>query len=189
MRKFACRDVEGRAAGDQRTAREQALADFSDLQTRRLERFRHRRVIDREEQKSLISSLYRGFETGRDREPATRIFKRDTNNPPTVLDQRPDHIVVVTGVFSRRSAKRRAEQLTQSGKAVTLLELRPSPRFMQAVFTDGGYWYHCGGIFGKSDRQEPLITLRRFKSAAKQEIARINALRPVDTVEFIGLQL
>ena len=97
--------------------------------------------------------------------------------------------MVVASLLGRQLAKQKAEQLTHSGRAVTLLELRPSPRFMQAVFTDAGYWYHCGGVFGKTDRQERLFTLRRFKSAAKREIRRINALRPVDAVEFIGLQL
>ena len=65
----------------------------------------------------------------------------------------------------------------EAGENVSLFLFGPSPRFHRVRFTDDGVWEQNGGLFGRSDRADPLFRLTGFAARLRRERARVAAVR------------
>ncbi len=67
--------------------------------------------------------------------------------------------------------------MVKDGAIVSLFIFRPSPRFHKVYFREGGYWEQFGGLFGRSDRDQPFWRYRRFSNRVNEELARVKGVR------------
>lgn len=87
----------------------------------------------------------------------------------------------LTGHRIRRSRLHRdAIQALTAGRIVTVLTLSLTTRYHQVRFTDHGYWEQTGGLFGKSDRSQPLFRFWRLRKRITAELDRIREVRMLD---------
>jgi GT2 family glycosyltransferase len=86
--------------------------------------------------------------------------------------------VVHAGRSWFRSRKRRiARAEAAAGSVVTLILLSPTALYHRVVFTSDGYWQQSGGLFGKSERTQKLISPWSFRSRVKAEANRVGIVR------------
>lgn len=88
-------------------------------------------------------------------------------------------VVIAGRPWHRATCKVRARAAVAKGAIATVFILSPTALFHRHVFHPDGYWMQQGGIFGRSDRDQPLMQIREFSSRLAQEIGRICRLRPV----------
>lgn len=70
----------------------------------------------------------------------------------------------------------------------TLFLFSPSARYHQMRFRPEGFWEQRGGLFGRSERNAPLVQAHSFSARNRQEIARLSTVRPL-TPEAEGSEL
>lgn len=86
--------------------------------------------------------------------------------------------VVISGrIWERRRLRARAREAAAAGNRVTLILLSPSALYHRVRFDDAGYWEQTGGLFGRSDRAQPLFRWWRFRNRVAAECARVAAFR------------
>lgn len=152
-------------------ALEQLVAD----QRTRLLRMAKQRRLGPVEMRALMESLAAGITEGRTREshvptltaapPRTFAPLRSTLPPPMTCRD---------GWRHRAAALRRAAAAdVAQGQPAALLMLEPTPRKHRLVFTEGGWWEQCGGLFGPSDRGAPRLQLWRYRARVEAEWARL----------------
>ncbi|MEQ9387154.1 MAG: hypothetical protein RIJ37_06870, partial [Marinovum algicola] len=79
--------------------------------------------------------------------------------------------------WHRARLRRQAAHDAAAGHVSTALIFSLTTAYCHVRFTPAGYWEHSGGQFGKSERDEPLFTLRRLRRKCDAEIARIRRER------------
>jgi hypothetical protein len=92
-----------------------------------------------------------------------------------------EHIVLCVRPRDTAWMKKTSSELVNAGKCVSVVQLLHSPRYFQVVFKDG-YWLHRGGVFGKSDRSQPLVQITSYQQRFASEIRRISSLYSVDII-------
>lgn len=70
-----------------------------------------------------------------------------------------------------------ASMLVQAGNRVTVFDLSPDTRYHGVAFTDGGFWLHRGGIFGRETRNEPLFQRATRDGRIRKTLDRIDGIR------------
>ncbi len=82
--------------------------------------------------------------------------------------------ILIAGRFWQRK-KLRAEAVKRvaNGETVTLILLSHTTLFHHVRFHKDGYWEQRGGLFGRSDRADPLFALWRFSKRVARERRRI----------------
>jgi GT2 family glycosyltransferase len=100
---------------------------------------------------------------------AFRAFPSEPNRAGHVLSGRS---------WSRRALRKAARQRVAQGQIVTLILLSPTALFHRVRFCEGGYWEQTGGVFGKSDRSDPLVRLSLFRNRVRRETSRVVIIRP-----------
>lgn len=65
------------------------------------------------------------------------------------------------------------------GEIVTLLLLDPTPRYHWQHYDSRGFWEQAGGLFGRAERQEPLLKICQFGSRLVKERGRLGKNRPI----------
>ncbi len=90
--------------------------------------------------------------------------------------------VLAGWIWQGRRMRRTARAQVGDGAVVTVLRLSPSTFYHHVRFHPDGYWLQTGGLWGRSDRDQPLIRPYRFVARMRAEIARIAPFRPVDTL-------
>lgn len=78
---------------------------------------------------------------------------------------------------NRSKIRQEAARDVAAGHLTTVMLFSPTSFFGHVAFTEGGYWEHQGGQFGKMDRQDPLFKFRTLKEKARTEIERVALLR------------
>jgi hypothetical protein len=97
------------------------------------------------------------------------------------VEKTPKLEIAVTGsVFSLGATMGTARDLADRGHRVTVLIFGFTTRFLSVWFDAAGFWVHRGGVYGKSQRSEPLFTLRTRAAKIEDELARIRDHRPVE---------
>lgn len=127
----------------------------------------------------LLSSFDTGFEEGRGRIPAIPAI-----GPPDLpflaaisVVSPPTHKVFAGRPWQRARLEQLARAARASGAVVTLYRFSPSALFHHVRFTDSGIWLQTGGLFGRSDRNTPLIRRALFSSRVAEETARVAEVR------------
>ncbi len=128
--------------------------------------------------KLLLATLAAGLDEGRRRpiRPLPAIGRAEKrfksfNTEPT----EPRHIVLAGFKIGASRLRRQASAAARDGNVVSLWVLSRTTRFHRVVFRDG-YWEQSGGLFGKSDRADPLWRFTTVRDRVKIEWRRI-ALR------------
>ena len=80
-------------------------------------------------------------------------------------------------VWQAKALHVEAAERVSAGDIVTLILLSPTTLFHRIRFCDAGYWLQTGGLFGKSERHEPLFRWYRHAARIRKERDRIRAIR------------
>ncbi|WP_092076691.1 glycosyltransferase family 2 protein [Poseidonocella sedimentorum] len=80
-------------------------------------------------------------------------------------------------LWHRRRLLKEARARAARGERVSLLLISRSTLWHRERFDDSGVWIQSGGLWGRSDRTDPLVALQRFGTRARRERARIADVR------------
>ncbi len=157
------------------------IAHWQDLrleQRQRLLRFMQSGALEPRDVPRLIARLDQGYAEGRERVVAAPKLPK---NPAAPFHRFPSirrEAVLLQGRPLRAAGSRaRAMASVNKGHIVTLIILSRSALFHRTVFDKAGFWVQTGGLFGKADRTERILSLYSRKSRVKKEIARIELQR------------
>ncbi|MFQ6546967.1 glycosyltransferase family 2 protein [Aestuariibius sp. 2305UL40-4] len=78
---------------------------------------------------------------------------------------------------SARQLHAQAAAAVKRGDIVSVFALSPTTLYHRVRFTGGGYWLQTGGVFGRSDRSDPLVRKESFEGRVREEIARVADVR------------
>lgn len=86
-------------------------------------------------------------------------------------------LVLAGRVWNRRRLRAAARAAVAAGNAVTLFRFSPTALYHRLRFTADGIWEQTGGLFGRSDRDQPAFACWRFARRVAAETERVRALR------------
>jgi len=127
----------------------------------------------------LMAQLRHGYAAGENR----KMVMGDIAPRPTLPFQPnpPRHdfrSIVLSGRFWQRTQLRKTARFeANTGSVVTLIVLSPTALFHRVQFDPDGYWQQIGGIFGKSQRTQRLISLKTFRARVHIETHRVGKVR------------
>lgn len=87
------------------------------------------------------------------------------------------HHIVSGRLWSARRLKKKAGRLAAAGHTVSLFLFSHTALFHSTRFQPEGYWKQRGGLFGRSDRTQPLFRLTHLAARVRQEAARVEKQR------------
>ena len=87
------------------------------------------------------------------------------------------HCIVQGYPSQMRALRNQARQLVEKGHTVSLFVLSRTALYHRVRFDPAGYWEQTGGVFGRSDRRDPLFRVGRLKTRVAREVERIGAVR------------
>ena len=87
------------------------------------------------------------------------------------------HLWITTRPAQRKRDEARARKLVRQGHVVTLLSLSPSALYHRVAFTEEGVWQQTGGLLGRSERDQPLVSFHRRKVRSRTERERVTFTR------------
>ena len=127
----------------------------------------------------LMAQLRQGYAAGKTRE---MVEGEITPNPTLPFRPNPARhdfrSIVLSGRFWQRNQLRKSARFeANAGSVVTLILLSPTALFHQVQFGLDGYWQQVGGIFGKSERKQRLISLKSFRRRVHIESHRVGKVR------------
>lgn len=163
--------------------RAEVLAEVEADQRRRLLRHMVSGALEPRDVGQLLDSLRQGFEDGRLRPIAALRPIEGPTAPFLRLAAGPRPGRVVAGwTWQRRGLATAARAHVAAGAICTVFRFSPTALFHHVRFHPDGYWLQTGGIFGRSDRGQPLLRGFGMRSRVIAETARVSALRPVDSL-------
>ncbi len=166
--------------------REQAWRRVQEEERRRVLRHMVSGALEPRDVRRLMRGLRLGYAEGLQRAalpmpplaPPTEPFRPY----PSRHKSRP--ILIAGRLWSRARQRRRARTEVAAGNTVTVMRFTLTALFHRVRFTRDGYWEHTGGVFGRSDRDQPLFRLWTFAGRVHAEAERIRMVRGLD--EFLG---
>ncbi len=137
--------------------------------------------IEPRDVRPILLSFDRGWQDGLDRPTAPLARLGDPQVPflpfrSTGTDLR-EHRVVSARTRAAVPAREEARVLAEQGYRVSLYLFSPGLRYHQVRFDHSGVWVQSGGLFGRSDRSDPLFRPWRFQDRLDREIARDSLFR------------
>ena len=139
----------------------------------KLERSRGRRRLSAPQVEGLMSGLTNGFAEGAARALTPISPLADAALPFLPLDCPPRVLSVLAGRrWQRARLLRQAAARVAAGEVVRVFVFGPSVLYHQHRFADQGYWLQTGGLFGKSDRSDPLFWLWSLSVRVRRESVR-----------------
>lgn len=150
-------------------------------QSQRLAAWQRARKMTAPQVHDLLETLTHGWQDG---------LARDLRGPEILPNTAPDFLplggigprggVVLAGrIWSRKSLRQQAELAVAQGQITTVICLSPTRRAHWVEFDPAGFWLHQGGIWGRADRADPRIIWGNFSSRLRQEVNRIEDVRPL----------
>ncbi|EEW26501.1 glycosyltransferase family 2 protein [Rhodobacter ferrooxidans] len=129
----------------------------------------------------LMHSLQAGLAAGETRPLGAQLPLKTSDSgllPLPGTGPRPGR--VITGrSWQRGRLEAEARAAADRGAVVTLIRLSPTALFHSLRFDADGIWRQTGGLFGRSDRQQPLVRLWRFPDRVAQEARHLARVRPI----------
>lgn len=137
--------------------------------------------IEPRDLRRLMASLHAGWHDGLSR-PLSDLTPLTTDPSPFVPlpDTFPRQGRLLSGP-QKDAEKLRAEaqELTRSGIIPTILLYGPTIRPHWHSYDPRGFWEQTGGLYGRSDRSQPLFTPWRQDARTLAEAKRIGQFRPL----------
>ncbi len=149
-------------------------------QRARLDRLLVQGYCEPRDLRRLMRTLEAGITEGATREvaplapipPANAPFQRFAANPPwngmTALSGRP---------WSAATLREEARARAAAGERVSLFLFSPTTLFHKVLFHSDGYWEQSGGLFGRSDRTDPVFRFYSFAQRLEREKIRVAPVR------------
>lgn len=91
------------------------------------------------------------------------------------------HILLCAGFRDKLWLEETARELIEKGHPVSVIQLTPTTLYFQVSFVDG-YWLHKGGVWGKSDRSQPMVQFTNRKNRFIAEQKRIERNHSIDVI-------
>ncbi len=114
----------------------------------------------------LMARLDAGYDAGRERTISRTPIARHPAAPFKRFPGAVRRSLLFAGrIWSRKRLMSQAAAQVRAGNIVTVIILSPTALFHRISFHPDGFWLHQGGMFGKSDRSDPLV---RFVSHARR---------------------
>lgn len=122
----------------------------------------------------LMKRLALGYADGTGRKRGGGHVSRSAVAPFRRFPSVQRNSVLLSGrIWQRRTLRAQAERRAKDGEIVTLILLSHTALFHHIRFDQHGYWEQNGGMFGKSDRDDPIFRLFRFSNRIKREWRRV----------------
>ncbi len=129
----------------------------------------------------LLATLEQGFDAGAARSLGPLSPLGDAAEP--FLEFRGFGAGATTALagtpLKRAALDAEARALVAQGQRVSVFRFSHSALFHRTGFVEGGYWLQTGGVFGRSDRDQPLFSLWKLGRRVRQEIARVTPQRGI----------
>jgi len=128
----------------------------------------------------VLATLEAGIEVGRNRSFGERA---NIMSPAELfhkfqLDKRfTDNTFLAGRSWQARWMRREAEGLVAARHRVSLFLFNPTALYHRVEFTAAGIWEQHGGLWGKSERTERVVSTHSFAQRLRQEIARVARVR------------
>ena len=123
----------------------------------------------------LMSSLRSGYAEGQLRPlgalPTIPRASKGFRKMPELADGA--SVIVAGRQTNARRLRNRARQEVAGGRNVSLFLFSRSSLFHRVRFHEDGYWEQRGGLFGRSDRSQPLFRVTSFRRRLKAEKLRV----------------
>ena len=87
------------------------------------------------------------------------------------------HTALIARWYNLKKVVAQAISLRNAGHRVTIFRYSLTAVFHRVRFGDDGIWFQSGGLFGRSDRDDPLFRLIRKKVRTDREMGRLRGLR------------
>ncbi len=148
---------------------------FTGREKRRALRYMQSGELEPRDVRRLMSSLRSGYAEGQLRPlgalpvipKAPEGFRKLTGTSEV------SSFVVAGRLPNARRLRNRAMQEVGRGRNVSLFLFSCTSLYHRVRFHDDGYWEQRGGLFGRSDRSQPLFRMTSFKRRLKAEKLRI----------------
>lgn len=122
----------------------------------------------------LLKRLDQGYGQGLMRQRGGAQISRSPVAPfkpfPFVARQ---SVVLCGRIWQRARLRAEATRRAKAGEIVTLILLSPTALFHHVQFDVAGYWEQRGGLFGRSERDDPILRLRTFSRRCTRERLRV----------------
>ncbi|KNG93343.1 glycosyltransferase family 2 protein [Pseudaestuariivita atlantica] len=129
----------------------------------------------------ILHSFDTGFEEGEARAletlPALPHAARPFQPIPRLADTPP--LVLSGRSWQRGALMEQAARAVEEGRRVTVFCLSPTALYHRVRFVEPGIWLQTGGLFGRSDRDQPLFRVCGFASRVEKETRRISPQRGI----------
>ena len=155
---------------------ETGLAALRKAQSLRLALYAKRGALRPDDIDQLMDSLEAGIADGMERRLTDLAQLPD---PPAFAPL--ERAVVPIAHQVRRGKPTPEDRARQPDTVITAMSFWPSPRRHQMRFTSEGYWLQSGGLWGKSDRNDPAFQLWTSARRRTREAARIAPFRDPDS--------
>lgn len=148
---------------------------FQKTQRSRLLTFMETGEIEPRDVRRLLGRLRKGYAAGQARMiERLPMISRATEGFQGFPARPGAKSVVLSGRrWQAEGVRKQARQQAEDGAIVSLFLFSPTSLFHHVRFHQHGYWEQIGGIFGRSDRNQPLFRLTSFVRRLRTEILRV----------------
>ena len=136
--------------------------------------------IDPMQVSGLLATFDQGIAEGQACPLADMAAIAPANLPFLKFDPDPvgaGHVALIARWYNLKRVRQNAIDLRNVGTRVTVFRYSLTSVFHRVVFGDDGIWYQRGGLFGRSDRTDPLIRFIGKKQRTAKEMNKIERLR------------
>jgi len=149
------------------------------LEAKQKARLAKLRGVDAAQARTLLETLRAGIEEGRDRQAGSGDLSNQPTEPFKPVAALPNTVdLCLSGrVFAAKRLGRQARDAVAMGQRATVFIFSPTSLYHHMTFHPDGYWIQSGGLFGKSDRDDPIFQLWSFSGRLAREQARLKGVR------------
>lgn len=154
---------------------EAAWAQFQDQQRKRCLAHMVQGQLEPRDVRRLMARLQAGFEEGCARK-ITRlphISRAPEGLRPSPNGANAPSVAIYGRLWHRRAQRRRARAQAKQGATISVFRFSHTALFHRMRFHKDGYWEQIGGLFGRSERSQPIF---RFTTLRKRVTAEQNRL-------------
>ncbi|WP_299372211.1 glycosyltransferase [uncultured Tateyamaria sp.] len=127
---------------------------------------------------SLLGRLDQGYSQGLMRKRGGAQLASSPISPFKPMAEPPRRSVLLAGrIWSARRLRAEASRRVKNGEIVTLLLMSHTALYHHVRFHPDGYWEQRGGIYGRSDRDDPVFRPYGFAERVEREATRMGAER------------
>ncbi len=158
------------------------LKTFEQGQHNRLTRLLISGDLEPRDFRNLMKTLRQGFEDGPSREPKIATFAPAPQTAPKFPTHESKTCQAIYGHWrSKHALFTKAKKRALSGISLTVFLYSYTALYHRRWFHEDGFWVQSGGLFGKSDRNDPIFRRYSMKQRTIREVEAIGNKRFFDS--------